>query len=147
MFDSSQEVCFFSLLTIVFTTLGLRVTFKCILWNVLQQSIISTNNKNLPYSATSQALGWRRNPRIKGRGCDNVLPGQGFSTPQGEVTNEYRAMEECGLSGKIEQTRRKTYSSVTSSTTHLTCHLYWARGLAVSIQGLTTWAIVRPLEM
>jgi hypothetical protein len=39
------------------------------------------------YSVTSK-------PQLKSRGCENVLPGEGYLTPQGSVIDECGAMVE-----------------------------------------------------
>jgi hypothetical protein len=31
-------------------------------------------------------------PQLNNQGCDNVLPGQGYHTPQGVMTDEFGAM-------------------------------------------------------
>jgi hypothetical protein len=37
--------------------------------------------EKLPYTATSQVSGQSKNPQLKDRICDNVLPGKGYDRP------------------------------------------------------------------
>jgi hypothetical protein len=59
------------------------------------------------------------NPQLKDRGGDNVLPDQGYLTPQGAVIDEYKAMVELWAPVEREEAQRETCCSITSSTMDL----------------------------
>jgi hypothetical protein len=49
----------------------------------------------------------RRNPKLKGWGCDSVLPAQGYRTPHGVVMNEYEAVMESCLAGENQRNSQR----------------------------------------
>jgi hypothetical protein len=46
----------------------------------------------------------RWSPQLKNRGCDTVLRGQGYLTPQGAVVDGYGTMVEWWLKGENQRT-------------------------------------------
>lgn len=50
------------------------------------------NTQKIPYSVTSGGLSHRRGSRPEDWVCDNVLPGEGYRTPQKAVIEKYGSM-------------------------------------------------------
>jgi hypothetical protein len=74
--------------------------------------------EQLPYTASSQISGQSRNPQLKDRICDNVLPGKGYSRPS--VMDTCGIVPEIMISGrKAKKTWRKPCCCITSSSTNL----------------------------
>lgn len=62
---------------------------------------------------TSQVPIRQKAPKLQDRGCENMLSGQGYSTPQGALTGEYAEMGKQCVSEAIWS---KVWSSIASCT-------------------------------